>query len=95
MAWYDGNSNSSTHPIGGKNSNELGLYDMSGNVREWCEDGYEAYDSYPVKNPKGAESETACVLRGCSWYSYYCGVTKRDFTNPEYRNYSLGFRLAQ
>ncbi len=96
VGWYDGNSNSSTHPIGSKNSNELGLYDMSGNVWEWCADGYEAYNSSPVKNPKGAENAAYRVLRGGSWdfINLNCRSSLRVWFNPNDRD-DVGFRLAK
>ena len=75
VAWYRDNANSQTHPVGTKQANELGIYDMSGNVLEWCSDWYgdEAYyqtlkDQGVVTNPKGPESGTARVLRGGSWF---------------------------
>lgn len=83
VAWYDGNSNNSTHPVKQWSPNELGIYDMSGNVWEWCEDLY---------NP----SSSSRVLRGGSWYSdaRRCRVSNRYFGVPDYGSDCIGFRLV-
>ena len=67
VAWYDGNSGSKTHPVGTKQANELGIYDMSGNVYEWCQDSYVSYVSASQTNPTGAVSGAFRVGRGGGW----------------------------
>ena len=97
VAWYWDNSGSRTHVVGTKSPNELGIYDMSGNVEEWCQDRYGSYSSSPQRNPKGPNSRSYRVYRGGSWSddAGNCRVSFR-FNNfpPDGRNSSLGFRLA-
>ena len=83
VAWHDGNSKNSTHPVKQLSPNELGIYDMSGNVWEWCEDLYNSFGSLRV-------------LRGGSWSfsARGCRVSSRDYYGPAYRNYGIGFRLV-
>ena len=90
-------NNCKTHPVGGKNANELGIYDMSGNVWEYCQDYYDDnyYKNSPTRNPKGPEKGNYRVLRGGSWnyYNYYCRVSVR-FNNYNDGSNDIGFRLA-
>ena len=97
VAWYDGNSGSRTHAVGTKSPNELGIYDMSGNVWEWCQDWYGSYSSSSQRNPKGPNSGSYRVYRGGSWYfnARYCRVSYRNYFTPDFwNNLHLGFRLA-
>ena len=96
VAWYWENSGSRTHAVGTKSPNELGIYDMSGNVLEWCQDWKGGYSSSPQRNPKGPNSGSGRVFRGGSWYSLAgsCRVSLRYNCAPGDRNSRLGFRLA-
>ena len=83
VGWYNSNSGQQSHPVGQKKPNELGIYDMTGNVWEWCEDFYESWESNRV-------------FRGGSWLSEepFCQVDHRSYNSSYYKSHSLGFRLA-
>ena len=98
VAWYSDNSGSKTHEVMTKSPNGLGLYDMSGNVWEWCSDWYdrEYYAISPSNNPKGPSSGSNRVWRGGGWNSIArgCRVSYRDDCKPSGRDSRLGLRLV-
>jgi formylglycine-generating enzyme required for sulfatase activity len=100
VAWYKDNSGDRPHPVGQKRSNGLGIYDMSGNVWEWCSDwgssDYSIGSPSPRNNPQGPASGTDHVLRGGSWFSAAWDMrsTARNGNFRGVRNYSIGFRLV-
>lgn len=99
VAWYEGNSNKISHPVGGKLPNELGLYDMSGNVFQWCSDWFDDkyYSKSPEENPQGPGRDSYRTCRGGSWWSEEkeCRVAHRDRYPPDARDDDVGFRIAK
>ena len=96
VAWYDGNSGEKTHPVKTKQPNELGIYDMTGNVYEWCQDWIGSYSSYAQTNPTGAGSGSYRVRRGGCWYYFPrdCRSSSRGGIMPGGSRNDLGLRLV-
>ena len=96
VAWHEDNSDSKTHAVGTKQANELGIYDMSGNVNEWCQDRYGFYSSSSQVNPTGSNSRYNRVYRGGSWFNNagFCRSSYRRSNTPDNCNSYLGLRLV-
>jgi len=98
VGWFDANSGKTTKPVAQKAPNALGLYDMSGNVWEWCWDWYGTYPKDVIVNPDGSDNQTGQkVLRGGSWFTpeKLLRVTYRYWNVPTFKVNSVGFRIAR
>ena len=98
-AWHDDNSGGETHSVGQKHPNAWGMYDMSGNVWEWCQDWFDEnyYSRSPAQDPVGPESGTSRVVRGGSWYNYPKSMrsSSRFGFRPDKGNHYIGFRVVR
>ena len=98
IGWHSGNSGNQTQPVGQRQANGFGLYDMIGNVWEWTWDWYdEEYQPGSVSDPVGPSTGSYRILRGCSWYSLAarCRAANRNGDSQERRHYWFGFRAAR
>jgi len=97
MGWYCFNANSTTQPAAQKQANAWGIYDMHGNVWEWCQDWHDPYPSSSVTDPTGSTSGSIRVQRGGSWgtYARFCRSAHRDHAYPDARGNRVGFRLVR
>ena len=96
-AWYNGNSGGTTHPVGQKLPNPWGLYDLHGNVYEWCQDWWSANLPGGIAiDPQGPATGSDRVVRGGGWnyVGRYCRSARRDYSDPSYRFYDIGFRVV-
>ena len=96
MAWYNVNSGTTSHDVGIKEPNALGIFDMLGNVAEWCHDRGGIYSEESVVDPKGPEVGTSRIIRGGSWYNStnFCTSRYRYFMNEDNANEFVGFRVV-
>lgn len=96
VAWYDGNSSNKRHPVGTKQANELGIFDMGGNVSEWCQDLWGQYQNDSQINPLGSSAGTKHVIRGGNYFFdiRICYLSYRMFAESNYKDAFGGFRLA-
>ena len=96
IAWYGKNSENQTQPVGQKKENKFGLYDMLGNVWEWCYDWYADYPKKSETNPIGPDKGSSRIMRGGSWVNFASTIksTHRGGDQPNIRDYNLGFRLV-
>lgn len=99
VGWYIDNANGQSHAVAQKKPNELGLFDMTGNLWEWVWDSYDGnyYSHSPLTNPRGPEGGAYRIMRGGAWYNYgnYAQVTTRQYHDPGFRQNSVGFRIAR
>lgn len=96
VTWFEDNSGEKTHPVASKAPNAIGLYDMTGNVFEWCLDWYGSYKGGDVTNPEGPASGKDRVIRGGSWRgdAKNCRVSYRYNYGPDHNRFNLGFRVV-
>lgn len=96
VAWFTENSDNTTHVVGTKKPNELGLFDMTGNVCEWCSDRYGFYPDTPQTNPTGPETGASRIYRGGGWQKLKvnCRITRRQYFAPTTTRYFMGLRLV-
>jgi formylglycine-generating enzyme required for sulfatase activity len=95
-AWFDEHGGAQTHPVGYQKPNAWGLYDMHGNVSEWCGDWYGHYGSGPATDPQGPSGASSRIDRGGDWHNAarFCRSANRSWQDPSDRYITLGFRLA-
>lgn len=96
VAWYGSNSDDMTHEVGTKNANELGIYDMNGNVWEWCHDWYGEYSTSSYDNPTGPKTGDFRIYRGGSYKekAEYNRTSNRSFNRPDFRYGNIGLRVV-